>query len=230
MSADDYEYDKELTSSSLSSTSEQGSRIPKPPQKARSGSSSNIYSRQRIYKNYSESNTNKFSFGRSDSIDESSIHPNDDVIKILNTTPTLSSRLSKYSALPKISNSRNNSGNRIKDNNSPSSRPDSELASNYDFDYNDLYDDEDINILIGLRLPDGTKKQKTFSSNTKLKTVLKFGLEEMAVDTCSDSNYTLLQLPNNMFDNLDKTIKKSNIKNRSMLFVIDKSLNNRDID
>ncbi len=55
MSVNDYEYDKELTSSSLSSTSEQ-CRIPRPPQIARTGSS-NLYSRQRIYKTYSESNT-----------------------------------------------------------------------------------------------------------------------------------------------------------------------------
>ncbi len=53
-----YDYEKELTSSSLSSTSENCGHTlkPKPPQKPRSGSS-NLYSRQRIYKTYSELNT-----------------------------------------------------------------------------------------------------------------------------------------------------------------------------
>lgn len=216
MSVNDYDYDKELTSSSLSSTSEQGGRVPKPPQVARTNS--NLYSRQRIYKTYAESNTNKVSFDRSDSIDETSIHPNDEVIKILNTTPTSGNRLSKYSALPKISN-KIDSGR-----NSSQSRPAS-IVSNYTFDYNDLYDDDfDNNILIGLRLPNGTKKQKTFSSTTQLKAVLNFGLNEMeAVDSYKDFDmYTLLQMPNNVIDDLEQTIQEANIKNRSMLFIIEK--------
>ncbi len=132
--------------------------------------------------------------------------------------PPSSGRLTKYTALPKISNK---SG---RDSYSPTGRPAS-ISSNYEFNYNDLYDeDDDCNILIGLRLPDGTKKQKTFSSNTKLKTILKFGLDETeVVKSYTDlSMFTLLQLPNNVIDNLEQTINEANIQNRSMLFIIDK--------
>lgn len=209
---DEYPYDKELTSSSLSSTSEQCGRTPKPPKKPRS-ESSNLYARQRIYKTYAETNTNHISFERTDSID-SNFHPNDEVIKILNTTSGLSSRLTKYSALPRITNKTHSSQGSY----SPMSRPAS-VNSNFEFDYNDLYDD-DANILIGLRLPDGSKKQKTFHCSTRLQTVLDFGLDK--IDNYSDSLYSLLQLPSNVINDLDQTIKQANITNRSMLFIIDK--------
>ena len=103
------------------------------------------------------------------------------------------------------------------------SRPAS-IVSNYEFDYNDLYDDDvDEHVLIGLRLPDGTKKQKTFKSNTQLKAVLNFGLNEMEQESYTDFEiYTLLQLPNNVIDDLKQTIQEANIKNRSMLFIIEK--------
>ena len=83
-----------------------------------------------------------------------------------------------------------------------------------------------MEILIGLRFPNGKKIQKSFSSNTKLQQVLNFALTEMAKDTSTDQidfdTYTLLQMPNIILNDVDQTLKNSNIKNRSMLFVINK--------
>lgn len=126
------------------------------------------------------------------------------------------SRLSRYSALPKIGNKTGNS-----EGNSPISRPTS-VISNFEFDYNDLYD-EDAHTLLGLRLPDGSKKQKTFNSNAKLQDVLNFGLNEMEVENYTDfSSFTLLEMPNNVINDLEQTIRSANIKERSMLFIIKK--------
>ena len=80
-----------------------------------------------------------------------------------------------------------------------------------------------MEILIGLRFANGKKIQKKFSSNTKLQQVLDFALNEMANDVPGQidfTSYTLLQMPNIILSDLDQTLKSSNIKNRSMLFVI----------
>ena len=80
-----------------------------------------------------------------------------------------------------------------------------------------------MEILIGLRFANGKKIQKKFSSNTKLQQVLDFALNEMANDVPGQidfNSYTLLQMPNIILSDLDQTLKSSNIKNRSMLFVI----------
>jgi len=69
-------------------------------------------------------------------------------------------------------------------------------------------------------VPDGSKKQKSFLGSTKLQAVLDYGLNEMELDK---NNYTLLQLPNNIIENLDLTLSQANIRNRSMFFVIDKT-------
>ncbi len=71
-------------------------------------------------------------------------------------------------------------------------------------------------------MPDGTKKQKSFLASTKLQEVLDYGLDEMKLDNDLSEDYTLLQLPNNILQDLDLTLRQANIRNRSMFFVIDK--------
>ena len=72
-------------------------------------------------------------------------------------------------------------------------------------------------------MPDGTKKQKSFLASTKLQEVLDYGLDEMKLDNDFSEDYTLLQLPNNILQDLDLTLRQANIRNRSMFFVIDKT-------
>lgn len=97
----------------------------------------------------------------------------------------------------------------------PQIRPSSKLES----EETSLNNEE---VLIGIRLPDGSKKQKKFNSNTKIKQVLEYAIENL--DIINIQSYSLLQMPNLLIDNLEKNLAEYDIKNRSMLFLIDKNL------
>ena len=127
----------------------------------------------------------------------------------LDETSRPQSSLTKYKALPQI-------GTKI--DLSQYSRS-SSVVSNFILDEQENSNEE---ILIGLRLPNGTRFQKTFKINAKLSTVLNYALGELKTGNFND--YTLLQMPNLIIDDLDKSFKYYNIENRSMLFVIDKNL------
>lgn len=81
---------------------------------------------------------------------------------------------------------------------------------------------DEKSILIGLRLPDGAKKQHTFSSKHKMSQVLEFALETKQPSVIN--KYTLLLMPNFVVNDPSKTLGFYKIENRSMLFVIEKSL------
>ena len=119
--------------------------------------------------------------------------------------------MSKYRALPQI-------GTKI--DLSQYSRSSSTLSN---FEFVESNDSQISNeILIGFRLPNGTKRQRKFALNTKINDVLNYAINEMKVET--GQTFTLLQMPNFIIDDLDKTLNYYKIQDRSMLFVIDKSL------
>jgi hypothetical protein len=123
-----------------------------------------------------------------------------------------SSSLSKYRALPQIG---------AKIDLSQYSRSSSGL-SNFEFvESNDSQISND-EILVGFRLPNGTKRQRKFTANTRINEVLNYATSEMKVE--AGQIFTLLQMPNFIIDDLDKTLNYYKIQDRSMLFVIDKSL------
>ena len=99
-------------------------------------------------------------------------------------------------------------------------RPSSNL-SNFEFNYvHEQATDEEI--LIGFRLPNGTKRQNKFNINCKIRHVLKYAINEM--NTQDNEMFTLLQMPNLLINDLDKTLKYYRIQDRSMFFVIDTNL------
>ena len=119
--------------------------------------------------------------------------------------------MSKYRALPQI-------GTKI--DLSQYSRSSSTLSN---FEFVESNDSQISNeILIGFRLPNGTKRQRKFALNTNINDVLNYAINEMKVET--GQTFTLLQMPNFIIDDLDKTLNYYKIQDRSMLFVIDKSL------
>lgn len=78
-------------------------------------------------------------------------------------------------------------------------------------------------VLIGLRLPNGTKKEQKFTNRDTLKTVMEFALKDLR-HLGPISNFTFLMMPNFVVHDLNKSIGFYKIANRSMLFVIDKKL------
>ena len=119
--------------------------------------------------------------------------------------------MSKYRALPQIGTKIDLSQYSLS----------SSTLSNFEFvESNDSQISNEI--LIGFRLPNGTKRQRKFALNTKINDVLNYAINEMKVET--GQTFTLLQMPNFIIDDLDKTLNYYKIQDRSMLFVIDKSL------
>ena len=96
------------------------------------------------------------------------------------------------------------------------------MLSNFEFVESNENEAGSEEILIGFRLPNGTKRQRKFTTNTRINDVLNYAINEMNVET--GQMFTLLQMPNFLIDDLDKTLKFYRIQDRSMLFVIDKSL------
>jgi hypothetical protein len=84
-------------------------------------------------------------------------------------------------------------------------------------------------ITIGIRLPNGSKKQQTFFMNDKMRIVLDFALNELKkeqkdINLSSSSTFALLLMPNLLIENFNRTIHEYKIQNRSMLFLIDTQL------
>lgn len=79
-------------------------------------------------------------------------------------------------------------------------------------------------ILIGLRLPNGTRKEKKFSSRDTLKTVMEFALKDHRNHLGPVSQFTFIIMPNFAVHDLNKSIAFYKIPNRSMLYVIEKKL------
>lgn len=146
---------------------------------------------------------------------ESSID-NIDVLNISlpSSSRPLSSRLSRYAALPQI-------GTKIAQPSAQNSEASSTLAKSSSV--SNLNDSDQI--LIGLRLPNGKKTQKTFSIKSKIDSVLEFAINELKKDNklIRKSNFTLFQMPNLVVSDFNKTIEYYNIENRSMLNLIDKN-------
>ena len=114
---------------------------------------------------------------------ESSID-NIDVLNISlpSSSRPLSSRLSRYAALPQI-------GTKIAQPSAQNSEASSTLAKSSSV--SNLNDSDQI--LIGLRLPNGKKTQKTFSIKSKIDSVLEFAINELKKDNklILKSNFTL---------------------------------------
>lgn len=98
----------------------------------------------------------------------------------------------------------------------------SNMNLNHDQDDSNIDTHIDQSILIGIRLPNGQKKQKVFSSHEKLRTVMEYALDGH-YDVRSILEYKFLIMPNLIIHDLNKTIGFYKIENRSMLFVIEKS-------
>lgn len=83
-------------------------------------------------------------------------------------------------------------------------------------------------ILIGIRLPDGSKREAKFNTSDKMRRVLEFAYNEFKKveknSTIDQSQFALLHMPNLLIENFDRRIDHYNIENRSMLFLIDKNL------
>ena len=98
--------------------------------------------------------------------------------------------------------------------------------SNFEFENIDLENDK-TKVLIGIRMPNGSKKQKVFQSYDALQQVLNYAIDEMRMDENFKENsesFALLQMPNTVYDDLNQTLEYYQIENRSMFFVIDKKL------
>ena len=123
----------------------------------------------------------------------------------------LSSRLSKYATLPQIgTNPRLNVSSRA-----------SSRTTAFDLDV-DL--DNEQKVLIGLRLPNGSKKQKIFHLQEPLQQVLDYALDEVGYEKANAHSFALLQMPNTVYEDLTQSLDFYKIENRSMFFVIDKKL------
>ncbi|CAF0712977.1 unnamed protein product [Brachionus calyciflorus] len=83
-------------------------------------------------------------------------------------------------------------------------------------------------ILIGFRLPNGSKIQKEFKTNDKISAVLDYALDEyFKLDNTKKTiknKFTLLQMPNLILENLNQSLESYKIENRSMIFLIEKDL------
>lgn len=132
-----------------------------------------------------------------------------------------SSNLSKYAPLPQIGAkiTKNNYNSELSLENSMSVI--STLADNKNKEIN--LDTSLSSVLIGLRLPNGTKKEKKFKNRDTLKMVMEFALKDNR-HLGQPSNFTFLMMPNFIVHDLNKSIGFYKIANRSMLFVIDKNL------
>jgi hypothetical protein len=95
-----------------------------------------------------------------------------------------------------------------------------------DFNISPVQSNNDINqqVIVGLRLPNGLKKQKSFSRRDQIYEIVRYGLTQMDVSIKNDEpfKYTLFQMPNTPLDDLTKTIDFYNIENRSMFLLIEK--------
>lgn len=129
--------------------------------------------------------------------------------------------LSKYAPLPQI-------GTKITKNNyNPEHSLDNSMAvmsTHADNKNKEINVDTSLSsVLIGLRLPNGTKKEKKFKNRDTLKMVMDFALKDNR-HLGQPSNFTFLMMPNFIVHDLNKSIGFYKIANRSMLFVIDKNL------
>jgi hypothetical protein len=89
-------------------------------------------------------------------------------------------------------------------------------------EYNE--NDDRNRVVIGLRFPNGNKRESLFNVNSKIDVILDYAISEMKkVDpTVRKSQFTLLQMPNIVISDLNRQISSYDITNRSMLFVIKK--------
>ncbi len=119
----------------------------------------------------------------------------------------LSARLNKYQALPQIGTKATNSNKSNKQENGENNE-----------------NDDHKKVVIGLRFPDGKKRESQFNVNSKIDVILDYAINEMKKinPTVRKSQFTLLQMPNIVISDLNRQIFSYDLTNRSMLFVIKK--------
>lgn len=132
-----------------------------------------------------------------------------------------SSNLSKYAPLPQIGTKITNKNYNSEHSLDNSMEVMSMHADNKNKEIN--VDTSLSSVLIGLRLPNGQKKEKKFKNRDTLKMVMDFALKDNR-HLGQPSNFTFLMMPNFVVHDINKSIGFYKIANRSMLFVIDKNL------
>lgn len=81
------------------------------------------------------------------------------------------------------------------------------------------------NILIAIRLPNGDTIKNNFSKSDLILKIIKHASEASNIDFMSQ-DISLLEMPKNIINDLNRTIESYGLKNRTMLHIVQRSILN----
>lgn len=85
---------------------------------------------------------------------------------------------------------------------------------------NDEPNENDANsVLIAIKLPNGEVVKRYFLKNDVILNVVKYASVKANIDFTKD-NYILMEMPKKSIDNFSKTIEDYDLKNRTMLHIV----------